>query len=96
MESPADVYMEIGQAYYTTWPSEWQGTEDLVVYVDPPELAEVKAQGVWEDGELYIEVILIPRQRGWGTLMATEGTPGPGAVKGETPWRADCMKIEVL
>lgn len=96
MESPADVYLELHRRYLATWPSEWQGDEDHRVYVDPPDLADVDATGVWEDGELYIEIRITPKRRGWGTLMATEGTPGAKAVKGETPWRAECMKLEVL
>lgn len=96
MDSPADVNLELHRRYITTWPSEWQGAEDHRVYVDPPDLADVEATGVWENGELYLEIEITPKRRGWGTLMATEGTPGPGAVKGETPWRAECMMLEVI
>lgn len=96
MDSPADANMDLGKQYFTTWDSEWQGSEEHRVTMDPPDLADVIAQSVWEDGELYIEVILIPKRRGWGTLMSTEGTPGAGAVSGKTPWRAECMKVEVF
>jgi len=96
MTSKADAYLEIGTTYYATWPLEWNGDEEYLVVMDPEGLADVVIEEFEEDGELYLDLTLIPKKIGWGTLMATEGTPGAGAVYGKTPWRSQCMKIEVI
>ena len=96
MESKADAYLEIGTTYTTIWPLAWRGDEDHLVYMDPGELADVEVEAFLEDGEMFLDVTITPKSNGWGTLVATEGTPGVGAVSGETPWRSQCMKIEVV
>lgn len=96
MKSPADAYMDLQRKYVTYWPADWSGEEPLKVWVDPPDLADVEPTAFWEGDQIIVEVVLRPKRRGWGTLMATEGQSGYEAVKGEVPWRAQCIKIEVV
>jgi hypothetical protein len=96
MKTPADAYLDAGVVYVKDWPADWAGEEELRVWCEPPDLATVEPTAFWQGDEIVVEVIVRPKRRGWGTLMATEGTPGVEATKGEVPWRAQCMKIEVV
>lgn len=96
MDSPPEAYLELNKQYRTEWFLEWSGDEPVRVYMEPLDLATVEVVPFVDGDEVLVNVYVTPKRRGWGTLMALEGVSGAGAVKGETPWHAQCMKIEVV
>jgi hypothetical protein len=94
-DSPADVYLDPDESYIVTWPVAWAGDEPVEYYLEPADLADTQASAYWVGDNVFVDIVIRPKRKGWATLMVMEGESGAQAVKGEVPWRAQCLKLEV-
>lgn len=90
-----DAELDLGEEYVVRWRLDYGGQEPIAAHLEPSDLADVETYAYAEGPHVWVDVVIRPRKPGFGTLMVTEGEPGLTAVKGETPWRAQCMFVEI-